>query len=137
MDRLKKRAEFLAVAGGERTSRRSFVLQKGASAPDDPARAPRFGFTATKKTGNSPERNRVKRRLREAVRLAAAAHTLPATDYVLIARRAALSQPFDLMIADLISSLDALARGVPGVSRSRRDTTGGAPVRPERVDAKD
>ncbi len=30
----------------------------------------RFGFTVTKKTGNAPERNRIRRRLREAVRRA-------------------------------------------------------------------
>ena len=31
--------------------------------------APRFGFTVTKKVGNSVIRNRIRRRLREAVRL--------------------------------------------------------------------
>ncbi len=107
MERLKKRAEFLAAAGGARASRRGFLLQKrDREAPS----GPRFGFTVTKKMGNSPERNRIRRRLREAVRLAAAPHATAFADYVLIGRRAALSQPFDDMVRDLISGLNALQR---------------------------
>jgi ribonuclease P protein component len=116
MDRLKKRAEFLAVAGGARASRRGFVLQKRDTDPPD--RAPRVGYTVTKKMGNSPERNRIRRRLRAAIRLAGAAHAAPGTDYVLVGRRAALSQPFELLVSDLISGFDALKR--PGTHGSGR-----------------
>ncbi|MBB5753854.1 ribonuclease P protein component [Prosthecomicrobium pneumaticum] len=111
MDRLRKRPEFLAVAGGPRVSRRGFVLQKREhGAPDRP---PRFGFTVTKKIGNAVVRNRIRRRLREAVRIAAPLHARPATDYVLVGRRAALDQAFAALVADLSTGLDALARPRP------------------------
>ena len=92
MERLKKRAEFLAVAGGPRVSRRGFVLQKR-DRRDVEGTLTRFGFTVTKKMGNSPERNRIRRRLREAVRLSFAENARAATDYVLVGRRAALERP--------------------------------------------
>jgi ribonuclease P protein component len=117
MERLKKRAEFLAAAAGARAPRRAFVLQK---APRRREADVRFGFTVTKKIGNSPERNRIRRRLREAVRLAAAAHADAGADYVLIGRRAALSQPFENLKADLISALDALAEARRSAIRPRR-----------------
>ncbi|SHG93506.1 ribonuclease P protein component [Kaistia soli DSM 19436] len=107
MGRLKKRAEFLAAAGGARASRRGFLLQKR---DRDSEAGPRFGFTVTKKMGNSPERNRIRRRLREAVRLVAAPHASARSDYVLIGRRAALSQPFEDLVRDLISGLASLDR---------------------------
>ena len=59
---------------------------------------PGIGFTVTKKTGNSPERNRIKRRLRAAVR-ACARGFLPQHDYVLVGRREALSMPFATLVA--------------------------------------
>lgn len=113
MDRLKKRAEFLAVAGGPRASRRGFVLQKRNPRAEDPDRPARVGYTVTKKMGNSPERNRIRRRLREAIRIAGGEHAVAGTDYVLVGRRAALSQPFELLVADLISGFDALKRPTP------------------------
>lgn len=109
MERLKRRAEFLAVADGVKTPRRGFLLQMGTARRD--GAAPRFGFTVTKKIGNSPERNRIRRRLREAVRLAALLHAEAGADYVLVGRRAALSQPFESLLDDLISGLDALKAG--------------------------
>jgi ribonuclease P protein component len=119
MDRLKKRAEFLAVAGGARASRRGFVLQKRDPEPDSSERSARIGYTVTKKMGNSPERNRIRRRLRAAIGLAGGAHAVPGADYVLVGRRAALSQPFELLVADLISGFDALKRPAAGAKPAR------------------
>ncbi len=51
----------------------------------------RFGFTVTKKTGNAPERNRIRRRLREAVRRAGEGLEGIGGDFVLIGRREALA----------------------------------------------
>ena len=72
--RLKKRADFLAAAKGRRQHQRSFVLQirerAAAETGEASSPAPRFGFTVTKKVGNSVIRNRIRRRLREVVRLA-------------------------------------------------------------------
>lgn len=71
MERLKKRAEFQAVAAGKRVSRPGFVLQARASTGDR-HRPPRFGFTVTRRIGNAVVRNRIRRRLKEAVRLSGA-----------------------------------------------------------------
>jgi ribonuclease P protein component len=133
MERLKKRAEFIAVAGGARASRRGFLLQKRDPKADEATRPPRFGFTVTKKMGNSPERNRIRRRLREAVRLSGVDHAASGTDYVLIGRRAALSQPFDRLVTDLISGLDALAQPP---SRGRETGPGQGAKRPKNEPAR-
>ena len=63
----------------------------------------------TKKIGNAVVRNRIRRRLREAVRLPPAT-AAAGTDYVLIGRRAALTLPFDRLITDLMSGFAALSR---------------------------
>ncbi|MCX5516612.1 ribonuclease P protein component [Kaistia algarum] len=126
MQRLKQRAEFVAVAGGARAPRRGFLLQMGKQRRGTDAA--RFGFTVTKKTGNSPERNRIRRRLREAVRLAGAEHAEPGADYVLVGRRAALSQPFESLLGDLVSGLAALRGGAnrrsPATQRDRTAQAG-------------
>jgi ribonuclease P protein component len=104
MERLKRRADFLAAATGSKVPAGPFLLQ--ARARDD--RGPvRVGFTVTKKTGNAVERNRIRRRLRELVRLASgpmqAGH-----DYVLIGRRDALNAPFEKMTDDFTRALKRL-----------------------------
>lgn len=109
MERLRNRGEFRAVAGGKRVSRPGFVLQALESAAD-PSRPPRFGFTVTRKTGNAVVRNRIRRRLKEAVRLCGAESGQAGTDYVLIGRRAALSLDFERLTTDLVSGISALLR---------------------------
>ena len=96
---LKKRSEFLAVAKGVRAPRRAFVLQ--ARCDKDSGDVPRIGYTVTKKTGNAVERNRIKRRLRAAIRDVAPFAARPACDYVLIGRRAALDISFSDLKKDL------------------------------------
>jgi ribonuclease P protein component len=98
--RLRKRAQFLNAAKGARAGRTAFALQAIAAA--DPV--PGLGFTVTKKTGNSPERNRIRRRLRAAARACGDAF-LPQHDYVLVGRREALSLPFTTVVADLSSAI--------------------------------
>jgi ribonuclease P protein component len=98
MERLRHRADFLAAAAaGAKAPARGFVLQ--ARHRDDVGPA-RVGFTVSKKVGNAVERNRVRRRLREIVRLSRAARMRTGHDYVVIGRRAALELPFDRMIED-------------------------------------
>ena len=61
----------------------------------------RFGFTVSKKVGNAVERNRIKRRLKAAVRGLANDQARNDFDYVLIARRAALDAAFTALVLDL------------------------------------
>lgn len=108
MQRLKVRAEFVAVARGRRTERRGFVLQGLARDGDDGP--PRIGFTVTRKVGNAVERNRMRRRLRAAAELATGAR--PGCDYVIVARRAAIDLPFAELVADLSGALAKLDRAL-------------------------
>jgi ribonuclease P protein component len=130
MERLKTRSEYLQVARGGRTPRRGFLLQ---SMPRGPAADPvdgaggaetppaRFGFTVTKKIGNAVVRNRIRRRLKEAVRLEGALAAKPGTDYVLVGRRPALDQPFDELVADVVGALKAAAKGAaPSTAKAPR-----------------
>lgn len=94
--RLKRRSQFLRAARGNRAGRSAFGLQTIATDAADAG----VGFTVTKKVGNSPERSRIKRRLRAAA-AACADDFRPGHDYVLLARRDALSQPFAKLVADL------------------------------------
>ena len=104
--RLKRRRDFLATAKGTRVHVTPFSLQarKRDAAAGDPVVA-RVGLTVTKKTGNAVERNRIRRRLREALRHAGTLSTEPDTDYVVVARREALSLSFPKLIADLGSAV--------------------------------
>jgi ribonuclease P protein component len=112
MESLKRRAAFKAVAAGKRVTRSGFVLQALAREKPVPGvrgDLPRFGFTVTRKIGNAVVRNRVRRRLREAVKQASA-HASAATDYVVVARPAALTLQFGRLVTDLSSGFELLAR---------------------------
>jgi ribonuclease P protein component len=102
MDRLRQRADFLAAATGPRAPVSGFVLQ--ALQRKEPGSA-RIGFTVSKKVGNAVERNRVKRRLREIVRLAPQGRMRTGYDYVLVGRRAALDLSFERMAQDFERAL--------------------------------
>lgn len=81
---------------------------------------PRFGFTATKKLGNAVARNRIRRRLKEVVRLVAPSQARAGCDYVLIAREAAATRLFATLERDLAAAFAALhAPGAPASSPAR------------------
>jgi len=103
LERLRRRADFLKAAKGKRVHMRAFTLQSAARTL--PAGGARIGLTVTKKTGGAVERNRIRRRLREALRHLSALPIEPAHDYVIIARREALNVPFDLLQADLMRAM--------------------------------
>ena len=107
MDRLRQRADFLAVANGARVSAAAFVLQ---SLRRDDGGPVRVGFTVTKKNGTATERNRIRRRLRELVKRLEPVSMRPHSDYVLVGRRAALTKDFSSMLDDLRSALHRIDR---------------------------
>jgi ribonuclease P protein component len=112
---LKRRAQFLRVRKGARWATSSFVLEALArggeepATPGDPA-LPRFGFTVTRQVGGAVERNRIRRRLKAAVSSAIAGHARADFDYVLIARRPALTSAFGAIVADLVKAFEGVHR---------------------------
>jgi ribonuclease P protein component len=104
VERLRRRADFLKAATGSKAPAAPFVLQARERGGDTSVR---IGFTVSRKVGSAVERNRVRRRLREVVKRSAA-QLRPGYDYVVVARRAALQEPFDRMVA----AFDAAVRRV-------------------------
>ena len=100
--RLKKRRDFLRAASrGKRAARPGLVLQAAAGE----AGQVRVGFTVTKKVGNAVVRNRARRRLKEAVRLALPPLAPGGWDLVLIGRDGTGKRPFAKLIEDLRGAL--------------------------------
>jgi ribonuclease P protein component len=81
----------------------------------------RVGFTVTKKVGTAPERNRVRRRLRELVKRVDVISMRPHHDYVIVGRRAALERGFAAMLDDLHAALRRL--GHAGTRSAQRQTS--------------
>jgi len=122
--KLVRRADFLAAAKGKRFHSRSFSLQavarqKPAAGAPKPGMAtpptgepeacePRFGLTVTKRLGSAVVRNRIRRRLKEALRLAPALPARPCHDYVIVARPAALNLSFSALQHELQQAIAAI-----------------------------
>jgi ribonuclease P protein component len=102
---LKRRPEFLRVRAGTRWATPRFVLEGKRRDARALPEVPRFGFTVSKQVGGAVERNRIRRRLKAAVRGILPDHTRQDFDYVLIARRPALDVAFATLVADLIEAL--------------------------------
>ncbi len=111
--RLLKHADFQRVYQGGRRQftgnmtvfflRRSSGLQPGT---DD---APRVGFTVGKVLGGAVERNRIKRRMREAVRLSASACEGP-IDVVFNPRKSVGKLPFAELVNEVTRALRLAAQ---------------------------
>jgi ribonuclease P protein component len=114
MQRLKQRREFLAAARGASIAAPGVVVQMRKRGDDGP---PRVGFTVTRKLGGAVARNRIRRRLKEAVRLALPGRMRPGRDYVFIGRPEAKLRPFGLLQQDL---LDAVERVETSPIKERR-----------------
>jgi ribonuclease P protein component len=108
--RLKRRQDFLRVAGAQRKcATPSLVLQARPAPEAAPAGGqPRVGFTASRKIGGAVQRNRARRRLRAAVDQVMPAHAAPDHDYVVIARAGTLTRNFSALIGDLEAALRRL-----------------------------
>ena len=130
--RLKRRPEFLAVAGTRRKHvAPGLILQvrrhdeRQRPAPGEPPI--RLGLTASRKVGNAVVRNRARRRLREAARQILTAHAAPGHDFVLVARAATAERPWTELVDDLIAALKRLGlwRDVSKGDASRNEVNGG------------
>lgn len=101
---IKNRRDFLvANARAGKFITHSFILQYVRRAGDHPEPASHFrvGYTVTKKMGGAVQRNRIKRRLREAAQQVLPGHGLPGYDYVFIARHHALQCDFAALLRDM------------------------------------
>lgn len=132
---LKKRAEFQRIRGGQRWSGKGFLAEgkprenrgiatdwatDGAAGGAARISGPRFGFTVSKKVGNAVERNRIKRRLKEALRLIPVELAPPQSDIVIVARRPSIDMAFDVLRADLEAALKRLAQPAAPTTATRR-----------------
>jgi ribonuclease P protein component len=114
IERLKKRPDFLACAQAAHCARGAVLIQ---ARPRDAEPLVRAGFTATKRIGGAVERNRAKRRLREAARLLLPSLASPGYDYVFIARGGVTTRPWPRLLDDVKSALIRLA--ADGDARAR------------------
>jgi ribonuclease P protein component len=91
------------------------VLEAKARGHEDRARPaqeaePRFGFTVTRQIGKAVDRNRIRRRLKAAVAGVWPDYARRDFDYVLIARRPALTAAFGAIVSDLVKALERVHR---------------------------
>nr|WP_276560295.1 ribonuclease P protein component [Brucella melitensis] len=128
--RLRKRAEFLTVRNGEKRRGPLFLMAVRERTEEESNAAktgdnPRVGFTVTKKNGNAVIRNRIRRRLKEAIRCHAGRDMAPSTDYVIVAREQALNAPFSQLTEELSRRITAKGeRRSGGKRRTERPEPG-------------
>lgn len=120
--RLRKHADYQRVY---QASRKKFAKQMTyfftlRTVDDSQPSTPRVGLTVGKVMGKAVDRNRIKRRMREAVRRNIAVLTLP-VDVVLHPRRAVIDLDFaalDREIAQLFQSIEKAAQKQTNASHS-------------------
>jgi ribonuclease P protein component len=122
--RLKRRPEFLRVAGARRKwAAPGLVLQARQRTERDPGRVPRdavrVGFTVSRKVGNAVTRNRVRRRLRAAADQVLPAHARGGYDIVLIGRVATVRRPWSALVRDLETALRKVGAWCDGAGREQ------------------
>jgi ribonuclease P protein component len=116
LERLRKRADFLAAAKGHACARGAVLVQ--ARDREDGTGAVRVGFTATRRIGGAVVRNRAKRRLREAARATFPGLAREGCDYVLIARGGSASRPYPRLLDDVKTALIRLAADLGAPDRT-------------------
>jgi ribonuclease P protein component len=122
LQKLRWRRDFLrAAASGVERQSRAFKLQT-AKRPQDDLGPARFGFTVTKKIAGAVGRNRIRRRLKEALRISGALVAREGHDYVFVARRAALTAPFPELSTQIADGLALVhERGAQSKRRNSKD----------------
>jgi ribonuclease P protein component len=112
--RLRKHADFQSVYGRSRKQHARQMAYFFAPREDE-GTGPRIGLTVGKVMGKAHDRNRIKRRLRAAIRANAALLTLP-VDVILHPRRTVLEVEFEKLKADVADVFRAVQRAA---SRAR------------------
>lgn len=138
--RLKRRPEFLAVAGTRRKwVAPGLILQVRAhdarQHPGEGEPTVRIGLTASRKVGNAVVRNRARRRLRALATALLADHAEPGHDFVLIARTETATRPFADLTGDLTKGLRRLGLwrdGATGDAAAAGDAVQAGGVMPQR-----
>lgn len=123
--RLRKHADYQRVYKASRKQFAKqmsyfFTLRSSESTDDSQPSTPRIGLTVGKVMGKAVDRNRIKRRMREAVRRNIAALTLP-VDVVLHPRRSVIDLDFaalDREIAQVFQSIQKAAQRQTSSARS-------------------
>ena len=108
---LKARSEFLRIRGSKLVVRgHGFLLS--ALSRDDNDESIGIGFTITRKLGNAVIRNRLRRRLREVIKLLEPnlPTSLSGYDVVIVAHRISPTFSFSSILSDLESSFTDLSR---------------------------
>lgn len=97
--RVTDRASFDALRRGRRGRAGAVAVTYVPAAPDQPV--PRAAFQVGKRTGGAVVRNRIRRRLRAALRDLDGRGALPAGTYLVGGRRELADQPWPELVRDL------------------------------------
>ena len=127
-ERLRHRRDFIRASKlGLRVNAPGFSIQTVPQAPEAPLapyqNPPRFGFTVTKKVAGAVGRNRIRRRLKEALRAGGCLGAQAGQDYVVIARRETLTASFADLILHMTESFTRL-KSRAGAQGSRKQKDG-------------
>ena len=117
--RLKQRADFRRAAKGAKAHQPPFTLQSFRRPDSEQPGIARAGFTVTKKVGCAVVRNRIRRRLKEAIKRAAPDAERPGRDYVVIARETALHAEFSALVQAFDRAFAELERARPRPHQKR------------------
>jgi ribonuclease P protein component len=111
MERLKKRRDFLRVQKGRRVHTGLFSVQ---FLSQDTENASRVGYTVSKRVSLSAvKRNRIRRRLKEAMRTMEHGLSATGTDFVIVAKLESLTAPFARITSDLTRALRKATQPYP------------------------
>jgi ribonuclease P protein component len=115
MERLKKRRDFLRVQKGRRVHTGLFSVQV---LPQEQAldreTVSRVGYTVSKRVSLSAvKRNRIRRRLKEAMRTQDHGAAATGRDFVIVAKLEALSAPFARVTSELTKALQKAVQPNP------------------------
>jgi len=111
LGRLRKHSDFDRVykQGRRHFSAHMTVFYLRQAEADAPEKSARVGFTVGRVLGGAVERNRIKRRLREAVRLRRSV-LKGAVDVVINPKKSVLTLKFSVVLEEVGRALDAIAK---------------------------